>query len=267
MIKRWLPWIIALLFLVGLAGTVLALEPFTVNQYVTDRAGMMSETEASQLSQALAQYAGATGNQLLVITVPSLEERELVEFTEALFERNQPGEKGKDNGLILFVAQKERQIRIEVGYGLEEAVPDGKAGTIIREVIAPRFKAGDFSGGIIAGVNALIRAISPDYQGSNLPAPAPGSSEEGFSVAALFVVILLIILTNIFKDNSRQAYRRHRRGYSEPNLWGGDYYGGGWSGGNWSGGSRSSSGRSGGNSGGFRGGGGSFGGGGASGGW
>lgn len=265
MIKRWLPWIIALLFLVGLAGTVSALEPFTVNQYVTDRAGMMGEAEAGQLSRALARYAGATGNQLLVITVPGLEGRELVEYTEALFERNQPGEKGKDNGLILFVAQKERQIRIEVGYGLEEAVPDGKAGKIVREVIAPRFKAGDFSGGIIAGVNALIRAISPDYQDNTLPAPAPDGSEDGLSAAALFIVILLIVLANIFKENVRQANRRYRRGYSEPNLWGGDYYGGGGFGGSWFGGG--SGGNSDDNSGGFGGGGGSFGGGGASGGW
>ncbi|HYH04723.1 MAG TPA: TPM domain-containing protein [Bacillota bacterium] len=259
MIKRWLPWIIALLFVVSLAGTVLALEPFAVNQYVTDRAGILGETEAGQLSQALAQYAGATGNQLLVITVPSLEERELVEYTEALFKLNQPGQKGKDNGIILFVAQQERKIRIEVGYGLEEAVPDGKAGTIIREEIAPRFKAGDFSGGVVAGMNALIQAISPDYQGNNLPESAPvrtRKSNRGFSPAALFIFILMVIFSGVFRQNNQQVYRRYRRGYSEPNLWGGGYSGGGWS-----------SGGSGGNDSGFSGGGGSFGGGGASGDW
>lgn len=267
MIKRWLAVLLSLLWLTGWTASVRALEPFTVNQYVTDRAGLLAPAEAAQLAQVLYEYAQSTGNQLLVITIPSLEGREPVEFTEALFELNQPGQQGKDNGLIFFVAKQERKIRIEVGYGLEEAVPDGKAGTIIRQTIAPRFKTGDFSGGIFSGVHALIQAITPGYQINNLPEAGSDrsrSGQRGFSPLALIVAFLIIIFSNLFHRNNRQIYRRYQRGYSEPGpFWGGSFPYRGWPGGSSSGdsgGFRGGSGR-------FRGGGGSFGGGGASGDW
>jgi uncharacterized protein len=258
MTKRWLSGIVALLLLVGLAGAAFALEPFKVDRYVTDRAGLLAETENQQLAELLDQYARDTGNQLLVVTVPSLENRETAEFTEALFKLNQPGQKGKDNGVILLVAKAEHKIRIEVGYGLEGVLPDGKAGTIIREVISPYFKAGDYYNGIVAGVSAMITAITPDYQLGNVPEaqPAPRRRSGGLSPLAVLVFVLIAIFSSIFNRFDRfNTRRRYRGGYSEPGLWGGGS----------SFGNDSSSGYGG--SGGFDGGGGGFGGGGAGGDW
>ena len=117
----------------------------------------------NDLNQELKRFDAATGNQILVITIPSLKGQDLIEVTEDYFKVNRPGQKGKDNGLILLIAKKE-QIRIEVGYGMEEVIPDGKAGAIIREDIGPRFKAEDYNSGTIAGVRVIIQSIKPEYQ-------------------------------------------------------------------------------------------------------
>jgi uncharacterized protein len=251
--QRWFSLIIAL-FLVGcFSMAAQGMEAFSINQYVTDRAGVLSQNEQAQLSQGLYRYAEATGNQILVVVLPSLEGEELVDFTERLFELNQPGAQGKDNGLILLVALEERKIRIEVGYGLEEAVPDGRAGNIIRNEIAPRFQQGDYYGGITAGVTAVIKGITPDYTFEGSPTSrARGKKENSFPAA--FIVAMIIAFLSIISSRRAgyQTYgRRYYRGYSGP-IYRGSRGGFG-------------SGRS--SGGGFRGGGGRFGGGGASGSW
>jgi len=252
-VKRFfIPALAVLIALFAVSGAVWALEPFKIEEYVTDRAGMMTEDKRGELAAQLAAYATQTGNQLLVVTLPNLEGEELVDFSERLFALNQPGEKGKDNGLIFLVALKERKIRIEVGYGLEEAVPDGKAGTIIREVIAPYFKNGAYEQGIIAGVAAVVGAISPDYQGFSQSASVP-RGEKSSPLKWIFVAFFILII--FAGRNSGLQRRRYRSGYSEPFFWGGGPWSGGGSGGGGFGG------------GGFSGGGGGFGGGGASGGW
>ncbi|NLY75380.1 MAG: TPM domain-containing protein [Firmicutes bacterium] len=251
--KRWFGLIIALFLMGRFAGAAFGLEPFKIDQYVIDRAGILTESQRDQLSNALYQYAQKTENQILVVIVPSLEEEELTDFTERLFELNKPGVKGRDNGAILLIANRERKIRLEVGYGLEEAVPDGRAGLIIREEIAPRFQNGDFYGGITAGVIAVIKAITPDYTFEGSPT-ARARGEKGNSFPAAFIAAMIIAFLSIISSRrgGYQTYgRRYYRGYSRPTYWGGR---GGFGSGRSSGG-------------GFRGGGGSFGGGGASGGW
>ncbi|HEX3044960.1 MAG TPA: TPM domain-containing protein, partial [Bacillota bacterium] len=210
---------IVFVFTVGMAA--FGLEPFKITEYVTDRAGILSENDRSQIASQLADYADATGNQILVVTIPSLEGEDLIDFTEQLFTLNKPGQKGKDNGLILLIAQQERQIRIEVGYGLEGPVPDGKAGAIIREQISPYFKAGDFYNGIFAGVNAIIQAITPEYNLTNpVPSPETRSHPRNSSAGAVVGLIIAFIIL-IFGNLGNNRRRRFRRGYSEPWFWGG----------------------------------------------
>lgn len=256
--KRWFVPIIALFLSGWFSSLALGIEPFKITEYVTDQAGVLSEQQRAIMSQELYRYAEKTGNQILVVTIPSLEGEDLEGFTEGLYELNKPGVKGKDNGLILLVAKAERKIRIEVGYGLEEAVPDGRAGMIIRNVMASGFQKGDFYGGITAGVYSVIKSITPDYniegyQGT----PVRGSRKDSFP-AALVVALIIGFFSFMSSHRNNQSYhRRYRRGYSETGHWGGGFGGGfgGFGGGGSSGG------------GGFSGGGGSFGGGGASGGW
>jgi uncharacterized protein len=252
-IKHKLIPVIALtcLFVLVCASMALGLEPFTITRYLTDKAGLLSQAEATQISALLDDYARKTGNQLLIVTVPSLEGDELTGYAEKLFELNQPGEKGKDNGLIMLIARDDRKIRLEVGYGLEAAVPDGKAGTIIRDEITPRFKEGDYYSGIVAGVTAIITAVSPDYAFSS-DLPVRQHKKDTALSPALVVALIIFLITTFGSINDHRNYHsRRRRGFSEPWYWGG-------------GGSGGFGGSSGG---GFSGGGGSFGGGGASGSW
>lgn len=257
--KRWFSLIIAL-FLVGWFSTAaFGMEAFKISQYVTDRAGILSQSEQARLSQELYRYAEATGNQLLVVVLRSLEGEELVDFTERLFELNRPGVKGKDNGLILLVSLAERKIRIEVGYGLEETVPDGKAGSIIRNEIAPRFQQGDYYGGITAGVYSLMKSISPDYKIESLQRTPVQRRGESSLPSALVVALIIILFTFLSGFHGNRTYhRRYRRGYNGTDYWGGRGFGGGFGSG-FGGGSS--------DGGGFKGGGGRYGGGGASGGW
>ena len=164
MMKRIFGYVILTVLLLTTSNQVMGAENLRVNTYVTDRAKMLSTEVVNDLNQELKRLDAATGNQILVITIPSLKGQDLIEVTEDYFKVNRPGQKGKDNGLILLIAKKERKIRIEVGYGLEEVIPDGKAGAIIREDIGPRFKAEDYNSGTIAGVKAIIQSIKPEYQ-------------------------------------------------------------------------------------------------------
>jgi uncharacterized protein len=246
------------ILILTLSFMAFGLKPFKINQYVTDNAGLMPEAERAQLSSLLDDYAKQTGNQILVVAIPSLEGEDYTDFTESLFKLNKPGQKGKDNGIILMVALADHKIRIEVGYGLEGPVPDGKAGTIIREQITPYFKAGDYTSGIKAGVYALINAITPDYSlpANQLP-QAPVQHESG-SFPFSFIIVLIVAVFSFIGSirGSRTNRGRYRRGYHEPWFWGGGGFGGGSSGGSSFGGG-----------GGFSGGGGGFGGGGAGGSW
>lgn len=250
--KIGLAMVLAAIFILAVSVAAFGLKPFTIREYVTDQAGLLSETGRGQLANVLSEYAKQTSNQILVVTIPSLEEELLEDFTLRLAELNKPGQKGKDNGIILLVAAQERQVRIEVGYGLEGQMPDGKAGTIIREQMIPYFKNGDFNSGITAGAYAIITAITPDYPLSANQLPEiPVQSRRGRT--SMPGILIMAIILGIFSwIGSLRNNRRVRRGYSEPWFWGGGGSGGGFSGGS---------------GGGFSGGGGSFGGGGSSGSW
>ena len=253
-LKIGLVTVLAAIFLLALSVTAFGLKPFPIREYVTDQAGILADATRNQLTALLEDYNRQTGNQILVVAIPSLEEEPLEDFTLRLAELNKPGQKGKDNGIILLVAEAERKVRIEVGYGLEGPVPDGKAGAIIRQQIIPYFKNGDYNSGVTAGIYALITAITPDYRlpENSLPEISEQSGSEGISLPG--IIILFIIFGGIsWLGSLRNKNRRYRRGYSEPWFWGGGG-GGGFSGGSGGGG-------------GFSGGGGSFGGGGASGSW
>ncbi len=169
------------------------------------------------------------------------------------------GTKAKNNGVLFLVAPKDRKIRIEVGYGLEGALTDAVTAVIIRTAVAPRFKAGDFAGGMAAGTDAILTVLSGDAEEWNRRAAAPADGADGSDLLALlFMVLVFAILFWTFWREVRGGSRSHR---TRSGIWLPAPSGSGWSGG-WGGGS--SGGFSGG---GFSGGGGSSGGGGASGSW
>ena len=124
---------------------------------VNDYAGLMAYVGI--LEERLANFEQETGHQIAVLTVPSLEGEDIESFGIKVAEKWKIGKKGVDNGVILIVALKDRKLRLEVGYGLEGVLPDAIANRIIQEQITPRFRSGDFPGGIEAGIDAIMTNI------------------------------------------------------------------------------------------------------------
>ena len=227
-------------------------------RYFTDGAGLVDGATAERLDEKLRQFDQQTSTQIVVVVMAELPWPSLEDFTARAAEAWKVGRKQLDNGAILFVFVKDRAVRIEVGYGLEGALPDATAKRIIDEVIVPAFRQGRFAEGIESGADAMMAATRGEYT-----APAPGARRRGGSGRTILLVVVVLLLLNMWlgRSMSRRRYstysRRGRRsGWGGPPIiWGG---GGGWGGGGFGGG---------GGGGGFSGGGGSFGGGGASGSW
>ena len=156
---------ILLLFLPRFA---LALDvPARPDGYVTDRAGLLSRGVKSQLEALLHEHELQTSNQVLIVILPTLAGGSIEDFSIRLAEKWKPGQKGKDNGIIFLVAKEDRQMRIEVGYGLEPVLPDSVAGAIIRNIVVPRFRAGRFEEGVVAGTQAILEAIRGEFKNEN----------------------------------------------------------------------------------------------------
>jgi uncharacterized protein len=136
---------------------------------VVDQTGTLSASDAAALTQRLKDLETRKGSQVAVLIVPTTQPETIEEFSIRVAEAWKIGRKKIDDGALLVVAKNDRKLRIEVGYGLEGALPDVTARRIIDEIIVPRFKTGDFAGGISAGVDRMIRVID----GEPLPAPKP----------------------------------------------------------------------------------------------
>ena len=126
---------------------------------ITDNAEILSQTMRRSLTDLLKAHEDSTGNQIAVLTVTTLGGESIEEYATAVFDAWKLGQKGKDNGVLIIVAPSERRMRIEVGYGLEAKLTDLLAGRIIRNIMTPRFKAGDYDSGVEEGVKAVITAL------------------------------------------------------------------------------------------------------------
>ncbi len=230
--------------------------------YFNDYAGLVSAADAARLDAKLRQFADETSTQVLVVVFPSLPSPSLEDFTVRTAESWRVGRKDWDNGAVLFVFAGDRKMRIETGYGLEGALPDQLAGRILDEQVRPRFRAGDWAGGLEAGIDGILAATRGEYQ-----APPPKAQDVPL-VAILIIVLFVVLFLWLAAQGSRNVHvgRTYgRRGWRRDSGWGG---GGTWGGGStWGGGGRGGWGGSSRGGGGFSGGGGSFGGGGASSSW
>lgn len=173
--KRHLAW------LVLLAASVAALAaeaplPAPPTRWATDGAGLLSAPALARLDARLEAFERTTGDQVLVWIGDSTGETPIEDWTVRTFAAWKVGRKGLDNGLVVFVLARDKKIRIEVGYGLEDRVPDAIASRVIREVIAPRLQAGDPDGALDAGVGALLEAIRPGLAAEGGQAPSPDGS-------------------------------------------------------------------------------------------
>ncbi|MEZ4255654.1 MAG: TPM domain-containing protein [Polyangiales bacterium] len=227
---------------------------------VNDAAGMLSGAEAQALERKLEAYERATQHQFALLTVRTLGGESIEQFGIRVADAWKLGDAKRDDGLIVILAKEEHDVRIEVGYGLEGVIPDAIAARVIRETMAPAFKAGRFAEGINAGFDALMNAASPGAA----PTAVKGANSIRKQKSPWFVVllqglcrfagVLLFLFFAIFMRLGAGGRRYGRRRPGHIGYWGGGFGGGGFGGGGFGGG-------------GFGGGGGGFGGGGASGKW
>jgi uncharacterized protein len=242
----------ALAILVGAASVAHALSlPDAPQGRVSDFANALSPAERDALEGQIAGYTAGQTHQIAVALFRSLDGESLEDVSIRLAEKWKIGSK-QDNGVLVTVFLDDHKLRIEVGYGVEDKLTDARSSQIIRDVIAPRFRAGDVAGGLRAGIAAIDTAITGRSHDGEVPPPrTTPSTRERDDGAPWWVFVLVFGFIGLI-------------GYLTRNSRGGG--GGGWSGGSggWSSGGWSSGGSSGGS---FSGGGGSFGGGGASGSW
>lgn len=190
MLKRWLGLAAALLLALPAAGEV-GIPP--LNARVTDLTGTLSAPQIQSLDSRLRDFERAKGSQIAVLIVPTTEPETIEQYSIRVADAWKIGRERIADGVILLVARNDRHLRIEVGRGLEGAIPDAIAKRVESDVIAPHFRAGDFYGGISAGTEALMKLI----QGESLPAPAQRST--GFP-AIDFQTILLLFVALVFGD-------------------------------------------------------------------
>ncbi|MBI4059987.1 MAG: TPM domain-containing protein [Elusimicrobia bacterium] len=154
---------LGLLLSLALAGPAAALDVPFMSGRVNDHAGLLSAAARESLEAELKDFEARTGHQLAVLTLASLEGAPLEDFSLQVARTWALGRKGKNDGVLFLVARDDRKLRIEVGHGLEGGIPDALAGRIIHDAITPRFRAGDFEGGIQNGVDAIIAAAQGSY--------------------------------------------------------------------------------------------------------
>ncbi len=243
---RWVAlWLFVLL--VFTLATGFRVPPNPQEDFAYDETGTLS-SDTRQTIRDVNQQISGTGAQIVVCMISTLDDDSLEDAALDIFRTWGIGSRSKDNGVLLLIAKDDRKLRIEVGYGLEGAIPDSVADRIIRNVIAPSFREGDFDRGVLDGFNAIVTRVAEEYDLEiDADGYVPVESEEGTSVLesiVMAIIVIFILLTYFGRIFRFLPIYRGGGGFRSG--------GGGWSGGGSSGG-------------GF--GGGSSGGGGASGGW
>jgi uncharacterized protein len=232
---------------------------------VNDFANLISPDQEARIDALLRQHFDSTSTQIVVVTMPTIEDYPLSDVAIGILRKWGIGEKGKDNGIVLLVVQDIRKVRIETGYGMEGSIPDGLAGTIIRQEIIPAFKTGNYGLGIENGSKAIIKASKGEFVNDrpedSMSALIPLVFILGFMLFFLYISYKMRHLRGRGTVITRGGYTDWHGGPRPPTI----FWGGGptWGGGGGFGGG----GDSGGGGGGFDFGGGSGGGGGAEGGW
>jgi uncharacterized protein len=192
--RAWRAWLLVLLL--GVLGSLQAQDvaPPRLSRHVTDLTGTLSAAQIDRLDAELTALEQRKGAQLVVLMVPTTQPQEIAGYSLAVAEANKIGRQGSDDGVLLLIAKNDRKARIEVGYGLEGAIPDAATARIIREYLAPKFRSEDYAGGIGDAVAALSKLID----GEALPPPLEGAHGErrrwgGESSLVMAVVIALVL--------------------------------------------------------------------------
>ena len=247
----------ALLLAIGCVAFAAEVIPPAPARYFNDYANVVSSASATRLNTTLENFERESSSQVVVAIFAKMQSDSSIEdYTVRVAQSWRVGQKAKDNGAVLFVFIQDRKMFLQVGYGLEGALPDALCKRIIEDEIKPGFKAGNYDAGLTAGVSAILAATKGEYKGSGRTIASPNGSPKGMIYhiepkAVFFILFFIVVIIMAFRNRGRGGY----------------YSRGGWSSSGWGSSGGWSSGGGGGGGGGFSGGGGSFGGGGASGSW
>jgi uncharacterized protein len=196
-LARWAPrdavvLALAVAMMLLLASAARALDVPPLQGRVNDLASALSPQMRGQIDAQLQAYERATGHQMAVLLVPSLDGNPIEDYSIRVVEAWKLGKKGNDDGVLLLVAVNDRKMRIEVGYGLEGDLTDALVGRVIREVMAPAFRQGDLAFGISRAVSALAKATGGE--GEPLPPPARTRRPEGSGGLSPFLLLGLVLI-------------------------------------------------------------------------
>lgn len=205
----------AVLLLV-LAGTAHAVMPPKPAGPVLDQANIIPDDQEAALVQRLSAYNAQSGRAIVVATIAWLDGDDIANYANTLFRTWGIGGQSTDQGLLFLIAPNDRRVRIEVGYGLEEFMPDVLAGRIIASAVTPRFKAGDYPGGISDGVDQILTQLSRTPADAKAVAEAAAAAQRdsaespgGTIASAIFWIVLIIVAISIFgRGGRRQGQRR-----------------------------------------------------------
>lgn len=224
-----------------------------LKNYANDLTNTLNSSELNTLNSALKSFDDSTSNQIVFLMIGTLDGYPLESYCNETASKNKIGSKKNNNGVLFFVAKDDRKMRIEVGYGLEGALPDAMASSILRNEVRPYFKQGDYFAGVSAGIQSIIKATKGEYK-----ADKKSVKETAKSFSIIFIIAIFIIISLIGRKGGKGGGGGLLPLLILSSM--GSSNRGGW-------GSSSGSDFGGGGFGGFSGGGGSFGGGGASGSW
>ena len=189
---------VALAVALALPAHALDVPPLTGR--VVDLARVLPHDRVQSLTAQLATHEAQSSNQVVVLTIPSLEGDSLEAFSHRVATTWKLGHKGTDNGVLLLVVIAERKVRIEVGYGLEGVLTDIKSAQIIRNEVVPRFRSGDMLGGVVAGVQAIVKTIEGTYQAPEQATPRQDGDNMGQIMTAVIVGLLVgLVFMNVHR--------------------------------------------------------------------
>jgi len=180
--------VLLLSFLCATGWAQVAVPPLTAQ--VVDQTATLTSEQRAELERKLREFELRKGAQIAVLMVPSTAPEPIEQYSLRVVEQWKLGRKKVDDGALLIVAKNDRALRIEVGYGLEGALNDAVAKRIVSDIIAPRFRDGDFYGGVNAGVDAMMGVI----EGESLPAPRKAAPSEGGNVGQALPILLILAL-------------------------------------------------------------------------
>jgi len=164
-VRKIISCVVLLLALFGISVVAAGVKDMPrPRSFITDRAMLLSMTTRNKLEIFLHSVEKKTSAEIAVVTILSLDGDTVENYAVELFEKWGIGKEGKDNGILFLIAKNERKMRIEIGYGLEGALPDGRAGTILDTYVMPQFRAGNFSEGIMAGTIAIAEVVGQEYK-------------------------------------------------------------------------------------------------------